>query len=138
VDAKNLNGSNVQFETTLTAALQDYQQWILQQANSSGGPTSGTTTTVTGKVLRVSVVQQGSNTIYYLQIAGQNLIFRANLVLSPKLPLVQAGDTVTGTYLNTGNQTVDFQTFDDMTINLNVTPTQTPVPAPTPAITPTP
>jgi hypothetical protein len=83
-------------------------------------------------------VQQGSNTIYYLQIAGQNLIFRANLVLSPKLPLVQAGDTVTGTYLNTGNQTVDFQTFDDMTINLNVTPTQTPVPAPTPAITPTP
>jgi len=138
VDAKNLNGSNVQFETTLTAALQDYQQWILQQANNSGGPTGGTTSTVTGKVLRVSVVQQGSNTIYYLQIAGQNLIFRANLVLSLKLPLVQAGDTVTGTYLNTGNQTVDFQTFDDLTINLSATPTQTPLPTPTPAITPTP
>lgn len=138
VDAKNLNGSNVQFETTLTAALQDYQQWLLQQANNTGGPTGGTTRTVTGKVQRISAVQQGSNTIYYLQVAGQNLIFRANLVLSPKLPLVQAGDIVTGTYLNTGNQTVDFQTFDDLTINLNATPTPTPGGAPTPAITPTP
>lgn len=134
VDAKNLNGSNVQFETTLTAALQDYQQWLLQQANNGSGATSGTTKTITGKVLRISVVQQGSNTIYYLQIAGQNLIFRANLVLSPKLPLVQAGDTITGTYLNTGNQTVDFQTFDDLTINLNAPPALTPAPA----ITPTP
>ncbi|HEY1350577.1 MAG TPA: hypothetical protein VGF67_13215 [Ktedonobacteraceae bacterium] len=128
VDAKNLNGSNVQFETTLAAALQDYQQWLLQQANTGSGPTSGNTQTVTGKVLRISAVQQGSNTIYYLQIAGQNLIFRANLALSPKLPLVQAGDIVTGTYLNTGNQTVDFQTFDDLTINLNATPTPTPTP----------
>jgi hypothetical protein len=136
VDAKNLNGSNVQFETTLSAALQDYQQWLLQQANTGGGPTSGNTQTVTGKVLRISAVQQGSNTIYYLQIAGQNLIFRANLILSPKLPLVQAGDIVTGTYLNTGNQTVDFQTFDDPTINLNAIPTPTPGGAP--AITPTP
>jgi hypothetical protein len=141
VDAKALNGSNVQFETTLSAALQDYQQWLLQQGNGSGTPTSGTTRTVTGKVQRVSSVQQGSNTIYYLQIAGQNLIFRANLSLSPKLPLVQPGDTVTGTYLNTGNQTVDFQSFDDLTINLNAPPSPTPgsgTPSPTPAITPTP
>ncbi|HLG76324.1 MAG TPA: hypothetical protein VKX46_07910, partial [Ktedonobacteraceae bacterium] len=140
VDAKNLNGSNVQFETTLQAALQDYQEWLLQEANTSGGPTSGTTKTVTGKVLRISSVQQGSNTIYYLQIQGQNLIFRANLALSPKLPLVQPGDIVTGTYLNTGSQTVDFQTFDDLTINLNPSPTQTPggTPSTTPAITPTP
>lgn len=141
VDAKALNGSNVQFETTLSAALQDYQQWLLQQGNGSGTPTSGTTRTVTGKVQRVSSVQQGSNTIYYLEIEGQNLIFRANLSLSPKLPLVQPGDTVTGTFLNTGNQTVDFQSFDDLTINLNATPSPTPgsgTPSPTPAITPTP
>jgi hypothetical protein len=141
VDARNLNGGNVQFETTLPAALQDYQQWLEQQANNPGGtPTSGTTKTVTGKVLRISSVLQGSNTIYYLQIAGQNLIFRANLSLSPKLPLVQPGDTVTGTYLNTGGTTVDFQTFDDLTINLNSTPSPSPggTPSPTPAVTPTP
>src|SRR5579883_3373130 len=119
VDARNLNGSNVQFEPTLSAALSDYQQWLLQLGNSPGGaPSSTTTKTVTGKVLRISSVQQGSNTIYYMQIAGQNLIFQANLSLSPKLPLVQPGDIVTGTYLNTGGTTVDFQTFDDLTINL--------------------
>ncbi|HEU5374598.1 MAG TPA: hypothetical protein VFV38_04090 [Ktedonobacteraceae bacterium] len=140
VDARNLNGSNVQFETTLPAALQDYQSWLLQQANNPGGtPTSGNTRTVSGKVLRVASVQQGSNTLYYLQIAGQNLIFRANLSLSPKLPLVQPGDEVTGTYLNTGSTTVDFQSFDDLSINLNNTPSPTPggTPSPTPVLTPT-
>lgn len=141
VDARNLNGSNVQFETTLPAALQDYQNWLLQQANNPGGtPTSGNTRTVSGKVLRVSSVLQGSNTLYYLKIEGQNLIFRANLSLSSKLPLVQPGDTVTGTYLNTGSTTVDFQNFDDLTINLSSTPSPTPggTSSPTPVITPTP
>ncbi len=141
VDARNLNGSNVQFETTLPAALQDYQNWLLQQGSGSGGtPTSGSTKTVTGKVLRISSIQQGTNTIYYMQIQDQNLIFRANLALSPKLPLVQDGDTITGTYLNTGDQTVDFQTFDDSSISLGNTPTPPAgsTPGGTPAITPTP
>jgi hypothetical protein len=140
VDARNLNGSNVQYETTLSAALQDYQQWLTQQGNGqNGGSTNGTTKTVTGKVVRVSSVQQGTNTIYYMQIAGQNLIFTANLSLSPKLPLVAPGDTITGTYLSTGGQTVAFQTFDDTTINLSNTPSPTPSPGSTPssAITPT-
>ncbi len=89
--------------------------------------------------MRVSSVQQGTNTIYYMQIAGQNLIFTANLSLSPKLPLVAPGDTITGTYLSTGGQTVAFQTFDDTTINLSNTPSSTPSPGSTPssAITPT-
>lgn len=142
VDARNLNGSNVQYETTLSAALQDYQQWLLQAGNNPNGtPTSGTTQTVTGKVLRISAVQQGTNTIYYMQIAGQNKIFTANLTLSPKLPLVAPGDTVTGTYLSTTAPTVAFQTFDDLSINLSSTPGPGPTPgtpSPTPAITPTP
>lgn len=140
VDARNLNGSNVQYETTLSAALQDYQQWLIQQGSSNGTSTSGQVLSVTGKVERISAVQQGSNTIYYMQLEGQNKIFTANLALSPKLPLVQPGDTVTGTYLNTGDQTVAFQTFDDQTINLSSTPSPTPgsTPSPTAAITPTP
>lgn len=141
VDARNLNGSNVQFETTLPAALQDYQNWLLQEPNNPNGtPTSGNVKTVTGTVQRVAVVQQGSNTIYYLQIAGQHQIFQADLSLSPKLPLVQPGDTVTGTYLNTNTTTVTFQTFDDLTINLNNNPAPTPnaTPSPPVAITPTP
>jgi hypothetical protein len=140
VDARNLNGSNVQFDTSLSQALQDYQQWLTQQSSGSNAPSNGQVQNVTGKVLRVSAVQQGSNTIYYLQIEGQKGIFTANLSLSPKLPLVQPGDSVTGTYLSSGGSVVNFQSFDDVSISLGGTPTpgKTPTPGSTPAITPTP
>lgn len=129
VDARNLNGSNVQFETTLPAALQDYQQWLTQQGNGSNTPSGGTTQTVTGKVLRIATVQAGTNTIYYIQIAGQKVIFTANLSLSPKLPLVQSGDTVTVTYLGSNSSVINLQSFDDTSINLSgAAPTITPTP----------
>ncbi len=142
VDARNLNGSNVQFEPTLSQALDDYQQWLTQQGNAGKVPTGGKKQTVMGKVLRISAVQQGSNTIYYIQIQGQNVIFTANLTLSPKLPLVQPGDIIQGDYLNTGGTVVNFTSFDDLSINLSTTPTPTGTPisggTPTPAVTPTP
>jgi hypothetical protein len=122
VDAKNLNGGNVQFEPDLPSALSDYQQWLTQQSPGNGGsPTKAQT--VTGKVLRVSSVQQGSNTIFYLQIEGQRVIFTANLQLSSKLPLVQSGDTVTGTYTATGGTVINLASFDDTSIDLSTTPT---------------
>lgn len=148
IDARALNGGNVQFESTLPAALNDYKVWLAQQGiqNSCGAtsPTGGTMKTVTAKVLRISSVQQGTNTIYYIQVAGQQSIFTANLTLSPKLPLVQAGDTVTITYLSISNSTsptIALQSFDDTSINLGTTPTPTASPGvgtPTPTVSPTP
>jgi hypothetical protein len=139
VDARNLNGSNVQFDTSLTQALQDYQQWLTQQGTGGGAITGSQQQTVTGKVLRISSVQQGGSTVYYLQIEGQQNIFTANLSLSPKLPLVQPGDTVSGTYQTSSNAVVNFQSFDDTSINLGGTPAPsgTPTPGATLAITPT-
>ncbi len=145
VDAHNLNGGNVQFEPSLSQVLVDYQQWLTQQGAGGGTtPTGGTTQTVTGKVLRISSVLSGTNTIYYIQIQGQSIIFTADLSLSPKLPLVQAGDTIKGTYLSTGGNVQNFQSFDDLTIHLGGTggPGGTPTPGsgsttPTPAVTPT-
>src|SRR6266581_1698171 len=139
VDARNLNGSNVQYEPSLPQALQDYQQWLTQQGNGGNTPSGGTTQTVSGKVLRISSVQQGSNTIYYIQIKGQNAIFTANLSLSPKLPLVQPGDTIKGDYV-VGGSVVNFKTFDDLSIILGGTPTPatTATPTGTPGTTPTP
>jgi hypothetical protein len=135
VSARALNGANVQFESTLPQVLTDYQQWLSSQGTGGGGnvASGGTTQTVTGKVLRVSVVSQGSNVTYYLQIAGQPALFKADLSLSPKLPLVQTGDTITGTYLNTGGTLFAFQSFDDSTIALG-----TPAVDATPVATATP
>ncbi len=125
VDARALNGNNVQFEPNLSSGLADYQQWLTQQGSGGGGggTTGSTNQTVTGKVLRISPVQQGTNTIYYLQIAGQKVIFTANLSLSAKLPLVQQGDTVTITYTPSTGAVVNVKTFDDSSISLGTTPT---------------
>ncbi len=143
--ARNLNGGNVQFEPSLSRALDDYKLWLAQNniSNSCGvTPTGGTQQAVTGKVLRISSVQLNGNTIYYIQISGQNVIFTANLNLSPKLPLVQPGDAVTITYFNASvqaGQPVDLKTFDDLSIKLGGTPTATPSPVTgTPTVTPTP
>ena len=118
VDARNLSGGNVQFEPTLAAALQDYQQWLTQEANNNNTSTNGIIQTVTGKVVRVSSVRQGRDTIYYIQVAGQSKIFTADLSLSPKLPLVRPGDIVTGQYLNTRSIVVNFTSFDDLSMRL--------------------
>ena len=132
---------------TLPAALADYKLWLTQQGIPNACVSTnigGTQQTVTGKVLRISVTQQSGNTIYYLQISGQDVIFTANLGLSPKLPLVQPGDTVIGTYSSTSVQTgqpVNLKTFDDVTIKLGVISTPTPgvgSPTPTPSVAPTP
>ncbi|MFL5705381.1 MAG: hypothetical protein ACJ8AG_21480 [Ktedonobacteraceae bacterium] len=135
VDARNLNGSNVQYEASLPQALQDYQQWLTQQGNGGNNPGGVTKGTFTAKVLRISSIQQGNNTIYYIQVAGQSIIFTANLSLSPKLPLVQPGDMVKGAYESGGGTVVNLTAFDDLSINLGGTPT--PVSTGTPALTPT-
>ncbi|MBV9688828.1 MAG: hypothetical protein JO202_03855 [Ktedonobacteraceae bacterium] len=126
VDARNLNGSNVQFEPTLGQALQDYQQWLTQQGSGANTPSGGVTQSVTAKVLRISSVQQGTNTVYYIQVAGQKFIFTANLSLSAKLPLVQPGDTVTFTYQGSSGEVVNLKTFDDLSIKLGAGGTLTP------------
>src|SRR5439155_12026526 len=120
------------------AALGDYKLWLSQQGipNACVSTTiGGTQQSISGKVLRISVVQQSGNTIYYIQISGQDVIFTANLGLSPKLPLVQPGDTVIGTYLSASaqsGQTVDLKTFDDLSIKIGGTPTATPTVSTTP------
>jgi hypothetical protein len=132
LDAKDVQGANVQMESNRTAALNDYSQWLTSEGNPTTGPSqNGTPKQVTGTVKRIAPVTQGSNTVYYIWLENDSHIFTANLTLSPKLPLVQPGDTITGEYLDT-NETVEALTkFDDTTIQLG-TGTPTPTPTSTP------
>lgn len=131
VAADDLNGANVQMAPTRDAALTLYSQWLAGHSKGSsgnGGPTSTGTpgSQMSGKVIRVAPTTVGGSTVYYLWVAGEAHIFTASLAISPLLPLVQPGDQVSGTYLDTGQQVVSLTSFTDTSITL-----PTPTPAPT-------
>jgi hypothetical protein len=135
LDARDVQGADVQMESSRDAALADYNQWLASHGNTAGGPSQkGTPQSVQGIVKRIAPVAQGNTTVYYIWIEGQSHIFTASLNLSAKLPLVQPGDMVTGTYLDTGETVEALQTFDDLSIQLGTTPTPGPTvsPGPTP------
>lgn len=145
VAASSLNGSDVQFASSLNQGLAQYQQWLASHNQSSASSPGGapTSVTFTGKVVRVAPVPQSNTTEYYLWIEGQSRIFEAPLSLSSLLPLVQPGDIVSGTYVPpvaaTSTAPIVLSTFTDTSIQL-ATPTasQSPTPALTPQVTATP
>jgi hypothetical protein len=117
VDARRLVGANVIMAPTKAEALAQYEQWLAGQGVQGQGPSSGgKQVTLDGKVARISSAIQNGSTVYFILIDGQSRIFEAGLALSPKLPLVQPGDSVHITYLDTGQSQVTLTSFDDTTI----------------------
>jgi hypothetical protein len=128
VDARHLSGSHVIMAPNKSQALAEYAQWLSENNIQTGKilPT-GAQVTVQGKVLRISSEVQAGTTVYSMMLAGQpQHIFEAGLAISPELPLVQPGDTVAGTYLDTGELVVTFTSFTDVGLPLD---------APTPGAT---
>jgi hypothetical protein len=128
VDAKHLTGNNVIMAPTKTEALSLYAQWLAGNTTQGQGPTpTAKKVDIEGKVARISSATQDGATIYYILLEGQQRIFLATLNLSAKLPLVQPGDEVKMTYLDTGQSVETLTTFDDLSIQ-----TTGPTPSPTP------
>jgi len=126
VDARHLTGANVIMAPNKTQALADYAQWLADHVISGSAPVpTGTTSTVQGTVVRISSATQSGTTVYSMLISGQTRIFQAGLALSPELPLVQPGDIVRATFLDTGQSVVTLTSFTDTNIML-ATPTGTP------------
>ncbi len=126
VDAKHLNGANVIMASSKAAALTAYAQWLADHNVTGAGPaSSGNQVTLTGKLARISAATQSGATVYYMTLDGQTKIFQAGLTLSPELPLAQPGDTVSVTYLDTGQSVVTLSAFSDQNIPLGG-PTPTP------------
>lgn len=115
VDARHRNGANVIVARTKAEALAEYRQWLADHNIQTGAAPTGKSVTVTGTVARVSTATQNGTTVYYLTLDGQTRIFEAGLALSPELPLVRPGDTVSVTFLDTGEDTVMLTAFDDLT-----------------------
>lgn len=132
VDAKHLQGSNVIMAANKSDALAAYAQYLADNNISGvGAAPSGRQVTVTGQITRVSQTTERGASVYYMTLSGQSRIFKAGLALSPELPLAQSGDTVTLTFLDTGQSVVTLTSFSDQSIPLGVA-TATPVARATP------
>jgi hypothetical protein len=128
VDAKRLTPANVIMAPTKSEALAQYAQWLAANNVQTQGPTAtGKQVVLEGKVARISPATQNGTTIYYILLEGQPRIFLASLNLSAKLPLVQPGDQVKVTYLDTGQSVETLTAFDDLSIQASA-PTATPAP----------
>jgi hypothetical protein len=121
VDARRLSGSNVIMAPTKSQALAEYAQWLAQ--NNSGNRTAavptGTEVSIQGKVARIAPLVESGTTVYTMLLAGQSHIFQAGLSVSPELPLVQPGDMVSGSYVDTGQTVVTFTQFTDLSLPLS-------------------
>ena len=131
VDARHLNGVNVIMAPTKSQALSEYAQWLADNNVQGTTPTpSGKSVTITGKVTRINAATERGTTVYSMLLEGQPHIFKAGLALSPELPLVQPGDTVTVTYLDTQETVVTLTAFSDPSIQVGG---KQPTPVATPA-----
>lgn len=120
VDAKHLNGANVVMASSKAEALAGYAQWLADHDVTGAGATqSAKSVTITGKLARISAATERGATVYYMTLDGQTKIFKAGLALSPALPLAQPGDTVSVTYLDTGQDVVTLTAFSDQSIPLS-------------------
>jgi hypothetical protein len=119
VDARHLNGANVIMASNKADALAAYAQWLADHnVNGTGAAPSAKQVTITGKLARISAATERGETVYYMTLDGQSKIFKAGLALSPELPLAQPGDTVSVTYLDTGQNVVTLTAFNDQSIPL--------------------
>lgn len=132
VDARHLNGANVIMASTKSEALAQYAQWLADNNVAGTTPTpSGKSATITGRVTRINAATERGTTVYSMLLDGQTHIFKAGLALSPELPLVQPGDAVTVTFLDTQETVVTLTAFNDSSIHVGGPP-------PTPVATATP
>lgn len=85
--------------TSLAAARDDYVNKLAEEGGISAAPQPDDTvyTPVTGTVEAIRDVVIDGNTVYYLRLTDDGRTFTAPVTLSPRLPFLQAGDTVTGT-----------------------------------------
>ena len=129
VDALHQRGENVIMQPTKAQALASYAQWLSVHnvGPQNPGPTVNTVT-LQGRVARISTATENGLSVYYILLNGQTRIFKARLQISAVLPVVQPGDLVKLTFLETGQGTVTVTSFTDLSVQVT-----TPTPSPSPA-----
>lgn len=101
----------------MAEALREYQK-LLTSGSDPAPELAKRTHTVTGTVVRFSRENSGQGTSYFLLLKDGKTIFTTGGELSPKLPLTREGDTVTLTYVDSGEAVEPLLAFDNASIQL--------------------
>jgi hypothetical protein len=114
LDALDPQPANVVFGESRDAALANYRAYLAGQHQAGTIQSKGTLgKPVSGVVSRIGGSLINGQWMYTLTITGDKHIFQANVTASPALlPLVQAGDQVSFTFLDTGERVAAIGNFD--------------------------
>ncbi|MGZ6281837.1 MAG: hypothetical protein ACXWQ5_00965 [Ktedonobacterales bacterium] len=117
-----LTANNVIMDKTLSQALTDFQTYIATSGVPGAQPTAtGNVKTLTASVTSIQSYVTGGKTVYALIFKGVPHVFHADESVYNLLPFVQAGDSVTITYIETGQSDVSIQSIKDQRLDTLIT-----------------
>ena len=104
---------------TKKEALNNYRDALRSNGNNISLGNSKDEESITGKVTRINQEVLGDITYYYLTLDSlANKIFTATSSISAELPLTLVNDTITISYEDFGDATIDILSFDNNELNI--------------------
>jgi hypothetical protein len=120
VAAADLNGTSVIASTSKDVALAQYSSWLASQGDGQGPVAQTQKTAVAGSIYRInctaglcSFIITGNSHVFTAQMPANASIVSS---IPSYLPLVQPGDKVQLTYVDTNESTQAVTLFSDMTL----------------------
>lgn len=115
------NASEVAIGDDLPSALREYQKLLGARGVDAAPEIAHSRKTAEGKVDRFAIDVRGTETTYYVHLKDVGVIFTGGSDLSATLPLTQAGDAVSLTYIESGEAVVPMISFQNRSLPLTGT-----------------
>lgn len=106
------------------SAFRQYEHIITTGAQNLAPEKAYAQSTVTGVVERFVAEIRGGETYYYVYLSGTQRIFVGQSDVSPKLRLTKPGDTVTCSFTDSKEDTLQLLSFDDISVVVKSSPLQ--------------
>lgn len=123
VDQENLQ---VAIGEDIYTASREYQKLMSMSGQQVAPELTHSQKIIKGRVVRFAQEVKGTETIYYIQLAGANvnLLFTGVSELSPELPVTREGDEISIKIIESPEDVVPILEFDNLNLNLQTTSAQ--------------
>jgi hypothetical protein len=105
-------------------AMREYQKLLSRNGQQITPENIREAENVVSEVLRIAQEVRGGETVYYLQVKKDSIIYTGSSELSAKLPLTRIGDPVVITYVHGEQTVVPMMKFDNLAIHVQISPEQ--------------